>query len=209
MIELGSFVGGSALWFTDTLKLLDIPCDMYSMDIDLSQLDKKVLQLKPNNLTFLEGNNCAIEETFTSEFLSTLPHPWVVIEDAHANMDGVLRHFHQYMTKGDYLVVEDVCPNLAAGVGMGGVNDKQYREMGPATLLELRRFLKEYEILQCRQLHHRSVWVHGFKENDLNNIAANYMLVLIVSSEPFYQAATSLCPCCTYHRGCLAVSMCQ
>ena len=145
VIELGSFVGGSALWFTDTLKLLDIPCDMYSMDIDLSQLDKKVLQLKPNNLTFLEGNNCAIEETFTSEFLSTLPHPWVVIEDAHANMDGVLRHFHQYMTKGDYLVVEDVCPNLAAGVGMGGVNDKQYREMGPATLLELRRFLKEYE----------------------------------------------------------------
>ena len=41
--------------------------------------------------------------------------------------------------------MEDVCPNLAAGVGMGGVNDELYREMGPATLLELRRFLKEYE----------------------------------------------------------------
>lgn len=61
LIELGSFVGGSELWFTDTLKLLDIPCNVYSMDIDLSQLDEKVLRLKPNNLTFFEGSNCTIK----------------------------------------------------------------------------------------------------------------------------------------------------
>ena len=39
VIELGTFVGGMAIWITDTLKLLDIPYQVYSMDVDLSQLD--------------------------------------------------------------------------------------------------------------------------------------------------------------------------
>ena len=145
VIELGTFVGGMAIWITDTLKLLDIPCQVYSMDLDLSQLNEKVKRLKPDNLTFLNGDSFAIDQTFSAKFLSTLPHPWVVVEDAHANMGGVLRHFHQYMKEGDYFSVEDTNPFTAAQVGMGGVTDDQYTLMGPKQLTELKGFLKEFE----------------------------------------------------------------
>ena len=36
-----------------------------------------------------------------------LGHPWLVVEDAHVNVLGVLRHLHQQMRSGDYLIVED------------------------------------------------------------------------------------------------------
>ena len=42
-----------------------------------------------------------------AELLRTAPHPWLVVEDAHHNVGGVLEHFHKYLSPGDYLVVED------------------------------------------------------------------------------------------------------
>ena len=40
--------------------------------------------------------------------LKQLPHPWLVIEDAHQNVYEVLRHFDSLLEPGDYLVVEDL-----------------------------------------------------------------------------------------------------
>ena len=145
VIELGSYLGGSALWITDTLNQLKIPCQVYSMDIDLSQLSKEVLAGKADNLTFLQGNSFSIENTFSPEFLSSLPHPWVIIEDAHANKDGILRYFHQHMHEGDYFAFEDTGPHIPCKLGMYGVFDVPYEELGTAALEELKTFLKEYE----------------------------------------------------------------
>ena len=39
--------------------------------------------------------------------LRSAPHPWLVVEDAHHNVAAVIEHMHQYLTPGDYLVVED------------------------------------------------------------------------------------------------------
>lgn len=132
----------------DTLGLLDVNCDIYSMDLDPSNRSEIVNKLKPPNVSFLQGNSFEIEKTFTDEFLKNLPHPWVFSEDGHANLPGVLRYFHQYLQEGDYMVVEDTCPDLAKefGMYMGTVNPPGgFRKMGRKQLDCLRDFLQEYE----------------------------------------------------------------
>ena len=111
VIELGAYTGGMAIWMADTLKLLDVPCHIYSMDIDLSLLEDRVKEIKPDNVTFLQGDSYDIAKTFTPEFMSQL-HPWVVIEDCHENFINVLGHFHKFIQKGDYLIVEDTNPHM-------------------------------------------------------------------------------------------------
>ena len=105
VIELGTLSGGMAIWIADTLHLLGVTSNVYSMDIDPTNRSDLVTQLKPENVTFLTGDSHQIEKTFTDEFMKSLPHPWVFSEDAHANLDGVLEHFHRYMQEGDYMVV--------------------------------------------------------------------------------------------------------
>jgi cephalosporin hydroxylase len=44
---------------------------------------------------------------FDSDLLRSAPHPFLVIEDAHINVHDVLMHIDGFLTKGDYLYVED------------------------------------------------------------------------------------------------------
>ena len=112
LIELGSFCGVSALWFADHAKLMDFDCQIYSVDIDLSLLSDKVKKLQPNNLKFIQCDANVIETAFTADFMSSLPHPLVVVEDCHTNTSGILNHFHQFLQVGDYFVIEDTNPFL-------------------------------------------------------------------------------------------------
>ena len=145
VIELGVGRGGSSLWFADQLKLLDIPGHVYSMDIDLSLLEDNVKNLSPDNVTYLHGDCNAIEKTFTPEMLSELPRPWLLVEDAHANMDGVLSYFHKFLKEGDYLTVEDTNPYAPRDVGYMGTAFDSTPFLGRAKLDTLRRFLLKHE----------------------------------------------------------------
>ena len=44
--------------------------------------------------------------------LGELPHPWLVIEDCHVNVMGLMEHFGEYMMPGEYFAIEDT-NNLA------------------------------------------------------------------------------------------------
>ena len=55
----------------------------------------------------LQGDCSDPERLFDAALLRTAPHPWLVVEDAHHNVGGVLEHFHKYLSSSDYLVVED------------------------------------------------------------------------------------------------------
>ena len=112
IFEIGTFTGGSSLWMADTLKLEGISSNIFCMDIDIGMVEKRVKELKPDNITFLQGDSNKIGETFGSEQLKTLPHPWLVIEDAHVNVVGVMENFAPYMVEGDYFIVEDTSPIL-------------------------------------------------------------------------------------------------
>jgi cephalosporin hydroxylase len=145
VIELGTLSGGMAVWIADTLGLLGIKSNIYSMDLDPTNRSEIVNKLKPENVIFLQGDSYEIEKTFTDEFLKTLPHPWVFIEDAHANVDGVMEYFHRYLQEGDYMVIEDTGPDIPKECGMYMGREGDYVPMGPKQLQCLRQFLHDHE----------------------------------------------------------------
>lgn len=144
VIELGAFTGGNAIWMADTMKLEGIECEVYSMDINLSIIQDRVKEIKPSNVTFLQGDSCKIADTFTDEFLKKCPHPWVVIDDAHENTYGVLEYFVQWMKSGDYFVVEDTNPHLPARLGAGRFSPTDVTS-GTGLLDALKAFLTKYK----------------------------------------------------------------
>lgn len=145
LIELGTYNGGMTLWMADTMKLIDNPCHIYTFDLDSSLLDDvAVKHINPNDVTFLQGDCYAIEETFTPKFLQQLPHPWVVIDDVHENSLNVWKHFHQFMKQGDYFVVEDTDPRIPNDYP-SSLDDLYGAPVGTKKLEEVKNFLKQFE----------------------------------------------------------------
>ncbi|XP_064388803.1 rhamnosyl O-methyltransferase-like [Halichondria panicea] len=145
VIELGTFTGGSAVWMADMLRLMEVDSTIYSMDIELSNLEERVKEIKPSNVHFFEGNSYEIEKTFTSEMLQSLPHPWLVIEDAHTNINGIMNHFGSYMKTGDYFIIKDVHPNLPRDIGKdGSIYGDDFETIGPSAIIEMKKFLSQH-----------------------------------------------------------------
>ena len=146
VFEMGSLAGGSALWMADTLNTSHIRSHVYSLDIDHSLLDPRVHDLKPDNLTFIEGNSFNIEEVLPADFLLAKPHPWVLVEDAHANSIGVLEHFHKFMKEGDYIIYDDTDPETPIDNGMGWEGfHREYIPCGFEKLDDVSGFLEKYD----------------------------------------------------------------
>jgi cephalosporin hydroxylase len=100
VIELGSGTGSSAVWLADLMETFDIDGRVLSLDL-------KPPKMRHDRVRFLAGDCTRIEVALPAEVLSPLPRPWLVIEDAHVNVSGVLAHFHGWLQAGDYLIVED------------------------------------------------------------------------------------------------------
>ena len=100
VFEIGSGTGASARWIADTLAALGSDSQVYSVDI------KPVGETYPN-VRFFAGDCKAPDSLFDPELLGSAPHPFLVIEDAHVNVHGVLAHVDGFLAKGDYLYVED------------------------------------------------------------------------------------------------------
>ena len=145
VFELGALYGGSALSIASTLKIQGSKGHVYSIDLDLSLLDPRVKDLQPDNLTFIEGDMYKIDEVLPSSTLESLPHPWVLIEDAHANSLGVLEYFHKFMIEGDYIAYEDTDPATPLKRGMGWEGYPAYEPSGYGKLHLLKGFMTKYE----------------------------------------------------------------
>ena len=145
VIELGTFTGGTAVWMADMLKLEEIECTIHSMDINPAIIEKRVTKIKPDNVKFLQGNSHKISDTFSNDYLTPLPHPWIVIEDAHENTLGVLEHFVKYIKEGDYFVVEDTHPLLPSHLGYGRFVKSEYIPAGTSLLDATKEFLTKYQ----------------------------------------------------------------
>ena len=101
IIEIGSGEGNSAIWLDDICKMYEIDCHIHSMD-----LQKAKGRSRRKTLSFLEGDSNSIEKVFSD--LSIYPHPWMIIEDAHVNVTGVINWFSGGTILGDYVIIEDV-----------------------------------------------------------------------------------------------------
>ena len=144
VIELGTFTGGSAVWYSDMMRMMGIESQVYSMDVTHSNIEDRVKEIKPDNVTFLLGDSNAIEKTFTKEFLNDLPHPWLISEDSHTNIYGIMEYFNQFMRTNDYFVVEDLSPIKPQKMGVGRINP-EYKLAGSYGLDVLKKFLSDYE----------------------------------------------------------------
>jgi cephalosporin hydroxylase len=103
LIEIGSHLGGSALWFADQAERLDTPLKVVSVDIAPPSLDDR-------RLSFLKGDARDLGAVLTDDLLTRLPRPWLVIEDAdhsRTTTRAVLDFFDRKLELGERLVVED------------------------------------------------------------------------------------------------------
>jgi cephalosporin hydroxylase len=100
ILEIGSGSGASALWLADLARTFELDAVVHSVDIRPAAAEHP-------GVRFYRGD-CRLPETlFPAEVLAQAPRPWLVIEDAHQNVTGVLAYLHDRLRPGDYLVVED------------------------------------------------------------------------------------------------------
>lgn len=143
VIEIGALNGGGAIWLADHLELFGIDSSVYSIDIDLSLLDPQAKEDK--RVQFLQGDCNNISAAFPPDMLSSLPHPWLIIEDAHINLTGVLDYFHQNgLTQGDYLIVEDT-NKIHWQLWQDEWDDREEMEQGSRKMDDLRHWISQYE----------------------------------------------------------------
>ena len=100
VFEIGSGLGGSAVWFADNMALCGVEGRVHSVDLVKAELQHP-------NVSFHQGDCSNPEQLFDPELLRSEPHPWLVVEDAHHNVTAVVEQMHQFLLAGDYLVIED------------------------------------------------------------------------------------------------------
>lgn len=100
VFEFGSGLGASAAWFADTMTSCGIEGHVHSVDLVRPKIEHRLV-------TFHQGDCSFPEQLFDARLLATQPRPWLVVEDAHHNVLGVLGYIHKFLAAGDYLVVED------------------------------------------------------------------------------------------------------
>ena len=64
-------------------------------------------ELQHPQVSFHQGDCSDPERLFDPVLLSSEPHPWLVVEDAHHNVAAVMERMHEFLLPGDYLVIED------------------------------------------------------------------------------------------------------
>ena len=108
ILELGSLQGGSALWFADQLDAMCGGGEVHSYELYDKCIHPRAVHPR---LTFHHADLRDLA-TLDGALLDRLPHPWLVVDDAHTNMGEVARYLAAKMHPGDYYVWEDMLLNL-------------------------------------------------------------------------------------------------
>ena len=109
VLEFGSFHGGSGVWFADHTGILcREPGDVHSFDVHPKSVSKAA-QHPRLHFHYVDITDV---KTLDTSLLERLPHPWLIVEDAHENTIGFVLFINKFMESGDYIVIEDV-PALA------------------------------------------------------------------------------------------------
>jgi cephalosporin hydroxylase len=104
LIEIGSFRGGSALWFADQGRALGLGLRVLSIDREAPT------DVRDERVTFLTGDAHALGAVLPDDVMRSLPRPLLVVEDSshHASTTAaVLDFFDPWLRSGEYIVIED------------------------------------------------------------------------------------------------------
>ena len=105
ILEFGTYEGGSSLWMKDMAKSLGFECEIHTFDID----ENKVKLTQDDDINFYCLDNYDIKKFVVDNknLLSNLESPILVVEDSHENVMELLTEIDQFLSKDDYLIVED------------------------------------------------------------------------------------------------------
>ena len=104
LIEIGSYMGGSALWFADQAALLGLGLKVLSIDLEVPAT------AHGPSVEFLRGDARELGEVLPPSTMSTLARPLMVVEDSShfsGTTAAVLEFFDAWLRPGEYIVVED------------------------------------------------------------------------------------------------------
>ena len=120
IIELGTGSGASAMWLADEARMRGLSIPVHTFDVKTAAsiatdhgvgLSQWHGALEQRGVAFHERADLnEPKRALPAKLLKALPHPWLVLEDAHVNTLGVARHLLRYMHPGDYMVCEDIRP---------------------------------------------------------------------------------------------------
>jgi cephalosporin hydroxylase len=137
VIEVGSYLGVSAVWFADLMRQSGAPGQVISIDLEAPAPPEP-----RDEVRYLKGDASRLGEVLTPAVLAALPRPLLVIEDSAHTAEAtaaVLDFFAPVLASGEYIVIEDgMLAELGWGPRYGG---------GPG--LAISRFLRahpEFEI---------------------------------------------------------------
>ncbi len=102
LIEIGSYKGGSAIWFADQMGSMGIDGRIFSLDIIAVQ------DVSDPIVSFITSDS--LSSAMPRDWLNSLPRPMMVIEDSAHTFEHtlfVLRYFADIMRPQEYLIVED------------------------------------------------------------------------------------------------------
>jgi cephalosporin hydroxylase len=105
VVEIGSKLGGTAVWIGDMLQTWHLPGRVISIDIKPA-LDKP--WHCPSNVEFMKGDEADLEDMLFA--FERLPHPWIIINDASHSRRKIIacmEFFDRYAQSGDYMIIED------------------------------------------------------------------------------------------------------
>ena len=105
ILEIGSGEGASAVWMADLCKSYGLSTKVHSIDIEPPSIEYE-------GVTFYKGdsreiNNTMLDIEWRTWPRPTLPHPWLILEDAHVEVNKVITYFEKHMHTGDYIIIED------------------------------------------------------------------------------------------------------
>lgn len=103
VIEIGSFQGGSALWFADQQHLL-------GMERRVLSIDTHPPEFSAEGVTFLRGDGRALSDLRLPASALPLRRPLLIVEDADHSYEtshAVLTFFAPALEPGDVIVIED------------------------------------------------------------------------------------------------------
>ncbi len=110
ILEVGSKMGGSALWLWDTCATFGINTRIVSVDIN------QRAEVDHPRIRFLQGDGRDLGATLSDEFMASLPRPLLVIEDAdhhYLTTIGVMRFMDRHLRSGEYICIEDgICDSF-------------------------------------------------------------------------------------------------
>ena len=112
LIELGTGLGGSTLFFLDHCRMFGLGTQIITLDVNVKDVSPEMLKEKA--IEFIGGDIKDLAELMPAQRLRDLPHPWLIVEDCHHKIPLIVGHFQPLMSSGDYLVIEDI------GVTAGG-----------------------------------------------------------------------------------------